>query len=317
MSSKYGLILILETATLTVPALLGILGVGCSSPSNAPQLNTPSTTPKTYTTTFPLTENPISEGGNWVGGQSAGGNLWGNVQTGGSMAFGVTEPTQYGDPTAILTGTWSPAQSVTGVVKLNTTPTVTCCHEDELRLRMTIAANSITGYEAYCSVMPDNPYCHIARWNGPNGSYCNIESSTPSTYAANGDVLMATATGTNPTTITMYKNGTQIMQATDTGQNCSPGGPAGPFTSGNPGIGFYDDQDSNWSNFGFSSFSAKDNVASPSNSSAPVSATADKGVASLAGSPQRSRFNAYQTLDQSDSVPWGAPIRSRPLLCSP
>jgi hypothetical protein len=121
---------------------------------------------------------------------------------------------------------------------------------------MTIAANNITGYEVYCSVMPDNPYCHVARWNGPNGSYCNIEPSTPSDYLVNGDVLKGTASGTNPVIITGYKNGAQIMQVSDTRGNCSPGGAAGPWGTGSPGIGFYDDQDNNWSDFGFSSFTA-------------------------------------------------------------
>jgi hypothetical protein len=237
-----------------IPAVFYFLASGCFAP--APPASAPATSPKAYSTTFPLTENPISEGGNWIGGQSAGGNLWGNVQTNMNMAFGVSEPTQFGDPTAILTGTWGPAQMASATVKIETAP-LTCCHEVELRLRVTISPNSITGYEAYCSVVPATPYCHIARWNGPNGSYCNIELSTPNIYAVNGDVLMAMATGTNPTTITMYKNGIQILQATDTGQNCSPGGSAGPFTSGNPGIGLYNNQDSNWNHFGFSSFSAQ------------------------------------------------------------
>jgi hypothetical protein len=221
-----------------------------------------SSSPGTYTTSFPLTENPISDGGNWVGGQSAGGNLWGNIQTTPGFAFGVSEPTQFGDPTAILTGTWSATQSATGTVKINTVPTGTCCHEAEVRLRMTISSNSITGYEVYCSVMPDNPYCHIARWNGPNGSYCNIEQSQPSTFLANGDVLMGTVTGTNPVTITGFKNGVQIMQAQDSGTGCSTGGAAGPWTSGNPGIGFYDNQDFNWNTFGFSSFTASGSLTS-------------------------------------------------------
>jgi hypothetical protein len=246
----------------TIPAVFYFLASGCFAP--APPASAPATPPKAYSTTFPLTENPISEAGNWIGGQSAGGNLWGNVQTNRNMAFGVSEPTEFGDPTAILAGTWSAAQSVTGIVKVNTLPTA-CCHEIELRLRTSVTRSSITGYEAYCSVVPSAPYCHIARWNGPNGSYCNIESSTPNIHAVNGDVLMATVTGTNPTTIMMYKNGTQILQATDTGQNCNPGGRAGPFTSGSPGIGFYDNQDSNWNYFGFSSFSAQDNLGTSPN----------------------------------------------------
>src|SRR6266481_372481 len=89
--------------------------------------------PPPFNTNFPLTEDPISQAGNWVGGQSAGGNLWGNVQTTPGLAFGVSEPTQFGDPTAILTGTWGADQTASATVKINTTPTGTCCHEAEVR----------------------------------------------------------------------------------------------------------------------------------------------------------------------------------------
>src|ERR1051325_3674641 len=89
----------------------------------------------TYSTSFPLTENPISEGGKWINGGAAGGNLWGNVQTTPGMAFGVSEPTQFGDPTAVLTGTWAPDQSAEATIKIVTQPTGTCCHEAEVRLR--------------------------------------------------------------------------------------------------------------------------------------------------------------------------------------
>jgi len=212
--------------------------------------------PGTYTTTFPHTENPLSESGRWAGGRSAGGNLWGDVRTTPAFAFGVDEPTRFGDPTAILTGAWGPDQTVEGTVRVKTTPTRTCCHEVELRLRTTISPNSITGYEAYCSVTPEFPYCHIARWNGPNASYCNIEPPSPAAYAVNGDVLKATVTGVNPVVITLYKNGAQVAQAIDAGGNCEPGGPAGPFPTGNPGIGFYDDHDSKWADFGLSNFTA-------------------------------------------------------------
>jgi hypothetical protein len=226
-----------------------------------------------YSTAFPLTENPISESGNWVGGDSAGttlaslwargriwrgGRLWGNVQTAPGLAYGVSEPTDFGDPTAILAGEWEPAQTVTATVKINKTPTGRCCHEVELRLRTTISSKSITGYEAYCSVMPNNPYCHIARWNGPNGSYWNFETGTSAAYVKEGDVMKATVTGTNPTVITLYKNSVQILQASDSGSAGGGFGRFGPWTSGNPGIGFYDNPDSNWKDFGFSSFSASD-----------------------------------------------------------
>jgi hypothetical protein len=219
---------------------------------------------RTYTTTFSATENPISEGGNWQSGQSAGNNLFGDIKTIGTMAYGVSMPTQFGDPTAILTGPWGANQQAQATVRIVTTPPAT--YEVEVRLRTTInpTNHTISGYEVYCSTRSSEPYCHIARWNGPNGSYCNIESSIPYIYLINGDILKGTITGTNPVTITgtAIRGGSTIATwtASDTGQNCSPGGAGGPFTSGNPGIGFYDNQDSNWSYFGFSKFIATDAV---------------------------------------------------------
>ncbi len=224
-----------------------------------------------YTTTFPLTENPISEGGKWLNGASAGGNLWGNVRTTPGLAFGVSEPTQFGDPTSILTGSWSADQSAQATVKINATQTGTCCHEAEVRLRTTISANRITGYEAYCSVMSNSPYCHIASWGGPNGAYVNMDNHSPSVFLKNGDVLRATVTGTNPVIVTMFINGTQVLQVQDSGTfTFSDGRRYGPWPSGNPGIGFYDNQDNNWSGFGFSSFTAQNLGGVPTAPTAPT-----------------------------------------------
>ena len=223
-----------------------------------------------YSTTFSQTENPIRESGKWVEGSDAGaslwaggrlwtgGRLWGNVQTASGMAYGVDEPTQFGDPTAILTGAWGPTQTVTATVAIVRTPTGNCCHEVELRLRTTVSRHSITGYEAYCSVMPDHPYCHIARWNGPNGSYWNFDPGDTAMYLVNGDAIRATATGANPTVITLYRNGVEILQAADTGASGGGFGAYGPWTSGNPGIGFYDNTDTHWKDFGLSAFRATD-----------------------------------------------------------
>jgi hypothetical protein len=58
--------------------------------------------------------------------------------------------------------------------------------------------------------------------------------------------------------ITLYKNGVQVAQAVDSGKAGGSFGAYGPWTTGNPGIGFYDNPDNNWSDFGFSSFTATD-----------------------------------------------------------
>jgi len=215
-----------------------------------------------YSTNFPLTENPISEGGNWVAGQSAGNNLWGDIQTNGTIAFGVSEPTAYGDPTAILTGPWGPNQTAEGVVRVSQVPFDHCCHEVEIRLRTTInpVDHTITGYEIFCSVLPFNAYCSIATWGGPNGIF-GPRMAHYNGYVRDGDVLKAVVTGTNPVTITAYINDNQVMSVQDSGQFLDTSGQyhLGPWTTGSPGIGFFDNTgDRRWSDFGFSSFSAHD-----------------------------------------------------------
>lgn len=226
-----------------------------------------------YSSAFPLTENPINESGHWAGGQSAGGNLWGDVQTNGTMAFGVSEPTGFGDPTAVLTGSWGPTQTVQGTVKVVNTPASGgCCHEVEVRLRNTISASSISGYEAYCSIVPQAGYCHIAGWGGANGTFKNLDECagiSDSTTLVNGDVLKATASGSNPTTVTLYVNNVQKLQIVDNGNiggNCLYNGDNahhGPYTSGNPGLGFFIGGASDWSSWGISSFTATDGTSGP------------------------------------------------------
>ena len=221
---------------------------------------------RTYTTRFPATENPICEGSpcNWTVGSAAGGNLWGNVQTTTGLAFGVSEPTQYGDPTALLTGTWGPDQDVQATIKVNAIPAQ---GEVELRLRSTIAPNSIKGYEVLCPTQNNPGYgVQVVRWNGPNGQYVYLPQTgnTSAHQCKDGDIFRATITGTNPVTIKVYLNGSLWTSATDNGSAYGgPGGAAGPWTSGNPGIGFYDAQDNNWSRFGFSEFTATDGAPLP------------------------------------------------------
>jgi hypothetical protein len=231
---------------------------------------------QSYSTHFLLTEDPISEGGRWIGGHAAGatcngGYCWGNVQTSGGVASGVDQPTQFGDPSAILTGAWGPTQTVSVTVRAPVpAPTGGCCMEAEARLRFSISPSTATGYEVYCSVMSSNPYCHIASWGGPDGAYVNLDSpqwdnnnpdcpgfpvSGPH-YLRDGDMLSATVSGTNPVTITGLINGTPFVTVVDKGRchfNPPNSGPYGPWPAGAPGIGFFGND---LSTFGFSNFTA-------------------------------------------------------------
>lgn len=191
-----------------------------------------------YTTNFPLTEAVISEGGKWINGGVAGLD-WDNVQTATNFAFGTLPTGKYTDPTAVLTGTWGPDQMAQATVRIKTV-NPDCCHEVELHLRTTIVAHSITGYEINCSVATGNRYIEIVRWNGPINSFDYVARNS-STGCADGDVLQATITGS---TITVYKNGAEVLQGMDAN-----------YASGAPGIGFYE-TDNNIGYYGFSSFTA-------------------------------------------------------------
>src|SRR5450432_2344880 len=69
-----------------------------------------------YATDFRLTENPISEGGNWTNGHAAGID-WADIRTPAGLAFGAESgKVLYGDSTALLTGMWGPDQKAQATV---------------------------------------------------------------------------------------------------------------------------------------------------------------------------------------------------------
>ncbi len=130
---------------------------------------------RTYTTNFPATENPISEGGNWRNGQREG-VVWKDIRTVPGLAFGTQggSPPPYDDSTAVLGGTWGPDQTVEAKVKtVNQNGSIN--QEVEIRLRTSINPNSLSGYEILFKVTHDGSQYHqIVRWHGPLGTAsCN------------------------------------------------------------------------------------------------------------------------------------------------
>ncbi len=205
---------------------------------------------RTYSTSFPLTENPIREGGNWTNGFTNGLD-WSDVATKPGMAYGPQRSGSYNDPTALLTGIWGPDQRVTAVIA--GTANGMCGEEVELRLRSAISAHNNHGYEVTFknSTDPNNTYLIIVRWNGARSDFTYLfdQRGDPKFFIKPGDVISATIVGH---LIAVYKNGTLVGQVTDN-----------TFTTGQPGIGFaYDTSASGCgsagSQFGFSSVSATD-----------------------------------------------------------
>ena len=206
----------------------------------------------TYTTGFPLAENPISETNNWVNGKTTGLD-WADVATTDGLAHGTqADPGGFDDSTAVLTGSWGPNQTATAKV-FSTNQNGNIEEEVEIRLHSTITPHSCTGYEILfqCAV---GGYITIARWNGALNDftylqqYANVNGYNGLT---NGAVVSASITNG---VITGYLNGVPIIRATDN-----------TFTNGNPGMGFWLDgaSPSVETDYGFTSFTATDGLTSP------------------------------------------------------
>ena len=208
-----------------------------------------------YQTNFPSTDNPLSESGNWVNGQVLGVD-WANCRS--TPGFGLGTQTlvkPYDDSTCVVAGSWGPDQTVQATVAVRATDS-SSWEEVELRLRTTITAHSITGYEINCSVKGGSPYMQIVRWNGPMGSWSQLNGANVG--CSNGTVIKATISGS---TISVYRNNVPVMSWNDS-----------TFKTGAPGMGFFlqNGSASMEANYGFSAFSADDGTVGGGGSTAPA-----------------------------------------------
>jgi hypothetical protein len=181
-----------------------------------------------YSTSFPATENPISEGGAWRNGKTHGGDRQ-DMQTGSGNAYAtVTNPTDYDDSCACLTG-FPPDHYIEGVVHRASGYSPTDPHEIELLLRCTINTNSIFTYEI---LMSTAGAFQIMRWDGTIGSFIEITFNGSGTgfgaAYADGDVVRGEISGSGTVTIVVKKNGSTVWTTTDSS--------AGRILTGSPGI---------------------------------------------------------------------------------
>jgi len=188
-----------------------------------------------YSTQFLTPENPISENGHWINGQSVGLDWVNIITTPGFATFAQPNPDDYNDATAVLTGSWGSNQYVRTVVRI---PAIdnNFAQEVEIRLRTSISAHTCSGYEVLMGKQ-------IVRWNGPLGDFNILPDEGPYGDLHDGDVLEANIVGN---VITVFINGVKVNRAVDS-----------VFTGGSPGIGLFT-RNPNAAKFGFSSFTASD-----------------------------------------------------------
>lgn len=202
---------------------------------------------RSYRTTFPLDETPISEGGMWLNARTDGID-WCDLVTKGGVVFGevtrmgVAEQRaeqgnlgadavdaapvgDYDDPTGNLTGEWGPNQFVRATV-FSRNPTNKYFQEVEIRLRSTIAPHHCTGYEVFWRCLKtDEAYAEIVRWDGKIGAWKSLARKTGAEFGVkDGDVVEACIVGN---VIRGYINGVEVTTAVDD-----------TYAGGAPGIGF-------------------------------------------------------------------------------
>jgi hypothetical protein len=175
-----------------------------------------------YSTTFNLTEFPISEGGKW----RKANNPWTNVRTANGTAFGSNGVTNsYDDSYALLSG-FGPDQTVEATVQVNS-GAEGATHEVELLLRASDDSNNARGYEV---LFNKSGGYQIVRWNGPFGSFTPLNNNCPVTWTPasalrTGDVIKAEMIGN---TLKAWQNGVLKACVQDS-----------TFPTGNPGISFF------------------------------------------------------------------------------
>jgi hypothetical protein len=216
---------------------------------------------RSYSTDFPLDEDPISEDGNWINGK-ADGIDWTDIVTKDGRAYGApsrmdvaerraeqgnleegdTGPVgDYDDPTAVLAGEWGPNQHGKGTV-FSRNPTNEFFQEVQIRLRTTIEPNSCTGYEVFFRCLKtDEGYAEIVRWNGAIGNWTSLKKLIGIEYGVvDGDVIEATVEGD---VLRGFINGVEVISVSDDA-----------YEDGAPGMGFNFGVGDTNVDHGFSSF---------------------------------------------------------------
>jgi hypothetical protein len=198
-----------------------------------------------FTTNFDGTESPISEGGAW---HRANNTIWTDVDKANGIAFGTNGPRNtYDDSYALLSG-FGPDQTAVAVIARASGLNTIVDHEVELLLRFSDSATTAQGYECLVNFFGG---VQIVKWDGLLGVFEVLTltggSGSVGRDIVSGDVFKATIVGN---TISAYVNNVLIAQTTDN---------TNPYTTGQPGIGFFTRPLGNSANFGMTSYSVTSN----------------------------------------------------------
>ena len=244
----------LTSLVLLLPALAASFAANVAAQTApAPPQNLRIAGTQTYTTNFPLTENPISEGGAWHHLDPTLTKARTEVLNGVHVAHGTQTGGAFDDSSAYLSG-FSQNHVIEGVVWVSPSIQGSAApyHEIELLLRWRddnpqfntpYGPTSATGYEI--NINHTGQYLQLGSFKGPL-----LAAAASPPVPKTGDIFKAqVVTNANGSaTITVWWNGVEKIKYTH----------ATPVLGGNPGIGFYIDAGGSNNKFGFSSITATD-----------------------------------------------------------
>jgi hypothetical protein len=203
-----------------------------------------------YTTNFPLSERPLSEGGTWHHLDPTLTVVKTEVLSGVHVAHGTQNGSGgFDDSSAYLQG-FGLNHSIQGTVWISPAISSSPNREIELLLRWSddnvqrstpYGPTSADGYEM--NINQNGNYLQLGRFKG-----ALLASANPVPVPHTGDIFKAqiVAAPNGSAVITVFWNGVQRISYTD----------SAPPTRGNPGIGFYVDAGAPNTQFGFSSITA-------------------------------------------------------------
>lgn len=215
--------------------------------------------PTTYSTTFPATENPIAEAGVWTRGGTEGVKWTDPRTTGGTPGFAFAtmtafDGTHFIDSIAHLSG-FAANHRAQCTIRVNGTTTNLEC---ELFTRAAITSGNARGYEV--DMVITSGEIIIVRWNGPGGTdgtgagvaFDVMQTITGITFG-DGDVWTADQVGP---VLTVKQNGVTVTSLDVQAWAVTNGG--NYWSTGQPGMGFWNQTGASSSNFAIKAFSATD-----------------------------------------------------------
>ncbi len=205
---------------------------------------------RTFSTTFAATENPISEGGIW----SSNATDRTRVATAGGIAIGTqvsTSQPPYDDSYAYLNnGTWGPDIEIIVTIFKGVPVGI---QELECNFRCQDSVGSTAAFLYEINLAHDGQYCNFGGWGGDATNVSNFFGLAPDLVQPgvqfsvpggvhDGDLFKCTLVGNALNAYINYNdgNGYHIINTNGPVLDTSVGGGA-RYTSGKPGIGFYNE----------------------------------------------------------------------------